>query len=54
VSAINAVNVSAIKRHVNELQNEIPGIQQQLDLQRGQLGTTGKTVEGTVFVLNSQ
>ena len=34
VSAVNAVNVAAIKRHVNELQSEIPGIQQQLDRQR--------------------
>ena len=53
VSAVNAVNGAAIKRHVNELQSEIPGIQQQLDRQRGQLGTVAKTVEGTVLVLNS-
>ena len=53
MSAVNAVNVAAIKYHVNELQSEIPGIQQQLDLLRGQLGRVAKTVEGTVLVLNS-
>lgn len=53
VSSVNAVNVASIKRHMNELQNEIPLIQKQLDLQMGQIATVGRTVEGTVVVLNS-
>lgn len=53
VSSVNAVNIATIKRHVNELKNELPVIQQQLAEQRRQLTLTGKTVKDTVLVLNS-
>ncbi|XP_013888616.1 uncharacterized protein LOC106535995 [Austrofundulus limnaeus] len=53
ISSVNAVNIAAIKRHVAELQNEIPRIQLQLDEQQDQLTQVGKTVLDTVLVVNT-
>lgn len=53
VSTVNAINIGAIKRHIGELQAEIPAIQAQMDKQRDQLQTIGQTVQGTVLVLNT-
>ena len=45
--------MNAIKRHVGELQAEIPVIQEQMEKQQKQLETLGKTLQGTVLVLNT-
>ena len=54
VSAVNSVQLSTVRRPISELQTEIPEIQEQINQQQEDLRTVGKTLQGTILVLNSQ
>lgn len=53
LSTVNAVSLSTVKRHVNELQDEIPEIREQVYRQQEELRTIGQSVKGTILVVNS-
>lgn len=54
MSTVNTVNMATIRRHVAELQNEIPNIQTEMEKQLSQLQIISKTIQETVIVLNTQ
>ena len=49
----DAVSLSTVKRHVNELQAEIPEIREQVYQQQEELRTLGQSVKGTILVVSS-
>ncbi|CAJ1057627.1 uncharacterized protein LOC125802183 [Xyrichtys novacula] len=53
LSSVNAISLAAVKRHVGELEAEIPDIRAQINRQQTQLQTIGQTVKGTVLVVNT-
>ncbi|KAK9525317.1 hypothetical protein VZT92_013367 [Zoarces viviparus] len=52
LSAANSISLSALQRHMGELDNEMPEIQQRLQLQQEQLQGLGKTFQGTIVTVN--
>ncbi|KAL7383200.1 hypothetical protein ABVT39_006288 [Epinephelus coioides] len=52
LSAANSVSIGALQRHMAELDEEMPEIQQRLLVQQGQLQNLGKTLQGTVVTVN--
>ncbi len=52
LSAANSVSLGALQRHMGELEEEMPEIQQRLLFQREQLQSLGRTVQGTVVTVN--
>ena len=52
-STVNAVSIHTVQRHVSALEAEIPAIREQLRVQAETLQTVGKTLEGTITVVNS-
>ena len=52
LSAANSISVGALQRHMSELDDEMPEIQQGLNLQQNQLQDLGKTLQGTVLAVN--
>lgn len=53
LSSVNTVSLTTVKRHVSELQAEIPSIRAQINQQQHQLQTIGQTAQGTVLVVNT-
>lgn len=53
MTSANAVSLASLKRHVNELEAEIPTIRTQINQQQEDLLTVGKTLQGTVLVVNT-
>lgn len=53
LSAYNSVNMATIKRHVGELQAEIPDIRRQVYSQQKQLQTLGQSLQGTILIVNT-
>lgn len=53
MSSVNAVNLATVRRHVAEIQTEIPQLREQLTTQSASLQTIGKTLRGTVVILNT-
>ena len=53
MSSVNAVNIATVRRHVAEIQTELPQLKEQLNTQSASLQTIGKTLRGTVTVLNT-
>ncbi len=49
----NAVNLATVRRHVGEIQAEMPEIRQQLLVQSHTLQTFGKSLNGTITILNT-
>lgn len=54
LSAYNSVNMATVKRHVAELQAEIPDIRKQIFFQQKQLQTLGQSLQGTILIVNTQ
>ncbi len=54
VNTANAVNLATVRRHVGEIQAGIPEIRQQLLVQSHALQTFGKSLNGTITILNTQ
>ena len=52
LSAANSVSIKALQRHMGELSEEMPEIQQRLLIQREQLQDLGKTLQGTIVTVN--
>lgn len=53
VSSVNAVSLATVRRHVNEIQAEIPQVREQLSTQSQALQTIGKSLKGTMVILNT-
>ncbi|ROJ25355.1 Retrovirus-related Pol polyprotein from transposon 412 [Anabarilius grahami] len=53
MSSVNAVSLATVRRHVAEIQTEIPQLREQLTTQSQTLQSIGKTLKGTVVVLNT-
>ena len=53
MSSVNAVNIATVRRHVAEIQTELPQLKDQLTTQSASLTTIGKTLRGTVTILNT-
>ena len=53
MSSVNAVNIATVRRHVAEIQTELPLLKDQLTVQSASLTTIGKTLRGTITVLNT-
>ena len=53
MSSVNAVNIATVRRHVAEIQTELPQLKEQLTTQSAALQTIGKTLRGTVVILNT-
>lgn len=53
MSSVNAVNIATVRRHVAEIQTELPQLKEQLTTQSASLQTIGKTLKGTVVILNT-
>ncbi|KAF4103555.1 hypothetical protein G5714_016438 [Onychostoma macrolepis] len=53
MNTANAVNLAIVRRHVGKIQAEMPEIQQQLLLQSHTLQTFGKSLNGTITILNT-
>ncbi|ROL43546.1 hypothetical protein DPX16_13477 [Anabarilius grahami] len=53
MSSINTVRLATVRRHVAEIQTEIPQLREQLATQSKTLQTIGKSLKGTVVVLNT-
>ncbi|KAF7709993.1 hypothetical protein HF521_016843 [Silurus meridionalis] len=53
LSSVNSVSLSTLRQHVREIQNEIPQLREQLSLQGQTLQTIGKSLKGTLVVLNT-
>ena len=51
--SVNAVNLATVRRHVAEIQAEIPQIKEQLTTQSASLQTIDKTLKGTVAIFNT-
>ncbi len=54
MNTANAVNLATVRRHVGEIQVKMPEIQQQLLFQSHTLQTFGKSLNGTITILNTQ
>ena len=52
LSATNSISLSAVRREVNALENEMPEIQERLFSQQEQLQGLGKTLQGTILTVN--
>ena len=52
LSVANSISIAALQRHMGELEDEMPEIQQRLNLQQNQLQDLGKTLQGTVLAVN--
>lgn len=52
LSAANSISLGALQKHMGELDEEMPEIQQRLLLQQGQLQNLGKTLQGTIVTVN--
>ena len=52
LSVANSISIAALQRHMGELEDEMPEIQQSLRLQQNQLQDLGKTLQGTVLAVN--
>ncbi|KAF4103869.1 hypothetical protein G5714_014856 [Onychostoma macrolepis] len=53
VTSVNSVSLSTLRQHVREIQTEIPQLREQLTLQGKTLQTIGKSLKGTLVVLNT-
>ncbi|XP_073672415.1 adhesion G protein-coupled receptor E3-like [Paramisgurnus dabryanus] len=53
VTSVNAVSLATVRRHVNEIQEEIPQLREQLTAQSKSLQTMGKSLKDTVVILNT-
>lgn len=53
VTSVNSVRLSTLRQHVKEIQTEIPQLREQLTLQGKTLQTIGKSLKGTLVVLNT-
>lgn len=53
MTSVNSVRLSTLKQHVREVQAEIPQLREQLTLQGQTLQTIGKSLKGTLVVLNT-
>ncbi|KAL1279977.1 hypothetical protein QQF64_014577 [Cirrhinus molitorella] len=53
ITSVNAVSLATVRRHVNKIQTEMPQLQAQLTTQSKALQTIGKSLKGTVVVLNT-
>ncbi len=53
VTSINSVSLFTLRQHVREIQTEIPQLREQLTLQGQTLQTIGKSLKGTLVVLNT-
>ncbi len=53
MNTANAVNLATVRRHVGEIQAEMLGIRQQLIVQSHALQTFGKSLNGTITILNT-
>ncbi len=53
MNTANAVNLATVRRHVGEIQAEMPDIRQQLLVQSHALQTFGKSLNGTITILNT-
>ena len=53
MSTVNSVSLNTVRRHVSELEAEIPDIRAQIVQQRTQLQTIGQTLKGTVLIVNA-
>ncbi len=53
MNTANAVNLATVRRHVGEIQAEMPGIRQQLLVQSHALQTFGKSLNSTITILNT-
>lgn len=53
MTTANAVSVSTLKRHMGELDAEMPVIKDQINKQKEDLITVGKTLQGTIVVVNT-
>ena len=52
LSATNSISVRTLQKHMGELDEEMPEIQQRLLLQQEQLQGLGKTLQGTIVTVN--
>ncbi|XDV17752.1 hypothetical protein PO909_023571 [Leuciscus waleckii] len=53
MSSVNAVNIATVRRHVAEIQTELPQLKDQLTTQSASLTTIARTLRGTVTILNT-
>ncbi len=53
MNTANAVNLATVRWHVGEIQAEMPEIRQQLLVQSHALQTFGKSLNGTITILNT-
>ncbi len=53
MNTANAVNLATVRRHVGEIQAEMPEIRQQLLVQSHALQTFGKSLNGTITILKT-
>ncbi|XP_016396229.1 uncharacterized protein LOC107730001 [Sinocyclocheilus rhinocerous] len=53
VTSVNSVSLSTLRQHVREIQTEMPQLREQLTLQGQTLQTIGKSLKGTLVVLNT-
>ncbi|RXN38039.1 GTPase IMAP family member 7 [Labeo rohita] len=53
VTSINSVSLSTLRQHVKEIQTEIPQLREHLTQQGETLQTIGKSLKGTLVVLNT-
>ncbi|RXN11098.1 pumilio -like protein [Labeo rohita] len=53
VTSINSVSLSTLRQHVKEIQTEIPQLREHLTQQSETLQTIGKSLKGTLVVLNT-
>ncbi len=54
MNTANAVNLATVRRHVGEIQAEMPEIRQQLLVQSHALQSFGKSLNGTITILNTR
>ena len=52
LSVANSISIAALQRHMGELEDEMPEIQQRLSLQQNHSQDLGKTLQGTVLAVN--
>lgn len=52
VSAANSISISALQKHIKDLDEEMPEIQEKIILQQGQLQNLDKMVQGTILTVN--
>lgn len=54
LSTVNAVSLSAVRHHVNKLQDEILEIRKQIYQQQEELQTIGQSLKGPILVVDSR